>query len=374
MSNFEPEEATSSGLLQAREDLKLDMGWEIADQTFCFPSDELARILSPKKPKDGADISELLQIKDYDCDVDLDHDFQNALNHVVEKPKLYTSPSDSAEESHYEPLANYLTDYVKSCNEALDGQKTSSKEKEGPKRWYHDLGFVPARPMADKVEGAASLEPDIVGGNGISKFRDDSFYWKAPADKPTHQLMIPVEVKENWQEIVSQAATHARAIFSERPMRVFALVLAFNNKEKKFTFLIFHRGGLAASEPSDITTEDGSKEVARLFLTLALWRTAADAGIVACSDDTTYLLPKDPEGKDHVRATVDSVLFKSASIRGRMTHVFLLRLLGPDSPDQEKNPVEQSVGSSRRTTRARGKAKEQGTEIEGQVIWECADR
>ena len=106
------------------------METEIADQTFRFPSDEFARILSPKKPKHGVDFSKLLRIKHYDCDVDLDH-FQDALNHVVKKLKRCSSPSGSAEALHYKPLASYLTDCVELCNEALVLQPKLSEE--GPR-------------------------------------------------------------------------------------------------------------------------------------------------------------------------------------------------------------------------------------------------
>ena len=52
-------ESRSSANQERTEVLKSDMEAEIADQTFRFTSDELARILSPKKPKDGVDFSKL---------------------------------------------------------------------------------------------------------------------------------------------------------------------------------------------------------------------------------------------------------------------------------------------------------------------------
>lgn len=44
---------------------------EVANQTFEFPSSKLACILSPKRPKPGADVAgKLLRIGEYDCKVD----------------------------------------------------------------------------------------------------------------------------------------------------------------------------------------------------------------------------------------------------------------------------------------------------------------
>ena len=89
---------------------------------------------------------------------------------------------------------------------------------------------------------------------------------------------------------------------------MFTIVLAFNHMKKLLSFLVFHCGSLAASKPSKITTVDGLKEVVHLFLTLVSWSTPAEAGIVACYDGTTYLVPTDEKGEQHMFATVDQVL------------------------------------------------------------------
>jgi hypothetical protein len=137
-------------------------------------------------------------------------------------------------------------------------------------------------------------------------------------------------------------------------MRIFALVLGFNHNNNQLRFLVFHRGGLAASDPYDITKPGNLRGVARLFLTLLSWRTAAEAGFLTCCSDTAYLLPADGVGKDYVRAKVEKILFRSLCIRGRMTHVFLLSL-PTDAPsadsqsekEQLKPPIESTRGLRR---------------------------
>ncbi|KAJ7666542.1 hypothetical protein B0H17DRAFT_879763, partial [Mycena rosella] len=56
-------------------------------------------------------------------------------------------------------------------------------------------------------------------------------------------IQIPVEVKDNWPDMVAQAATYARCLFSASPSRAFALVLAYHHTDCELRFLIFHRGG-----------------------------------------------------------------------------------------------------------------------------------
>jgi len=126
--------------------------------------------------------------------------------------------------------------------------------------------------------------------------------------------------------MVSQAATYARCLFSASPIRALALVLAFDHESNTLRFLVFHRGGLVASEGYNITERDGLEGIARLFLTLASWRTAEEAGIVTCCSDNTYLLPADRAGTCCMSAAVEGILFRTLRIRGRMTSVSLLRL------------------------------------------------
>ena len=109
--------------------------------------------------------------------------------------------------------------------------------------------------------------------------------------------MIPVEVKNAWRPMVSQVATYVCSLFYDGPMWMFAIILAFDHMKKLLTFLVFHCGSLAASRPSKITTVDGLKEVVCLFLMLVSWSTLVEAGIVACYDSTTYLVPIDEKGE-----------------------------------------------------------------------------
>ena len=306
---------------------------EIADQTFWLPSLELSRILSPKKPKSGV-VEEFLQLDDCDCIVDK-QPFKEALKDVVTELKTFAPSAGSGESASYRSLAEFLTGCVKACHVALDKRTEFSLRQD---RWYKDLEFTVGKPVVDSVDGAASLKPDITGGNGILALAEERLYWKPPADKSTHRVTLPVEVKKQWKDMVSQAATYARCLFSASPMRIFVLVLAFNQESNMLRFLVFHRGGLTASEEHDITRPYGLQEIARLFLTLASWSTAQDAGVITCYSENVYLLPGNKEGASCVCATADGILSRSLCVRGRTTYVSRLRLPTNTIPVALKSP------------------------------------
>ncbi|KAF9644543.1 hypothetical protein BDM02DRAFT_3190520 [Thelephora ganbajun] len=356
-SSSQASSSLPEGALRPRSELKHAMEDEIANQTFIFPSRQLARILSPKAPKPGVEAAgQLLLLHQYDCLVD-QNPFNNALDDVVARLGTYTpQPPGAGETACYSDLTNFLTECVGVCHDALDKQDRFPSRRE---RWYSDLEFSVGKTMVDGVDGAAALKPDITGGKVISALREQRLYWNPPPGKHTHRITLPVEVKRQWRSMVSQAATYARCLFSSSPMRRFALILAFNQESNMFRFLAFHRGGLTASDEYNITERDGLKEIARLFLTLALWTTAEEAGLITCCNDTTYLLPGNQEGTGYVSATVKGAIFRSLCVRGRMTSISRLSLptitspVVPESLEKVSKPLVELGGPLRRSARIR---------------------
>ena len=364
-TNVSVEPALRSDQARSQRDLKDTMQEEIGNQAFTFPSEELARILSPKRLKySDHSPGELLPLSEYDCTVD-EQVFLNALDDVLEQLSPYARAPGSNERSCYSDLVEFLNKTVAACHNSLDnyeGHKSIPKRQE---RCYRDLEFVVARQVEKGVEESYPLKPDITGRLGGSELDGKRLLWKPPADQPANGIVLPVKVKKRWRDLVAQAATYARSLFSQRPTQMFALVLAFNHTANEFRFLVFHRGGLAASDPEFIGNVDNRKGkgkqkdkghlkgFARLFLTLALWTTAADTGIVPCGNDTTYLLPTDEEGETFVPLTVEKLLFQSLCVRGRMTHVLLLRHRTQTDLDQPREeplkPDVQVAGSLRRS-------------------------
>jgi hypothetical protein len=278
-------------------------------------------MLSPKKPKPGVEAAgKLLLLDQYDFAVDKPA-IQDALNDVVarlENDEILTSQS-------FEPhdLAAFLTRCIEACHDALDNQQDAPPRQA---RWYHDLRFAVGDAPANCCGESISLNQAIAGGHGSSAGGGEVFYWDPVEGNPTNNLTLPAEAEGSWVETVSQAAKDARYLFGVGRLRLFVLALAFNEDEKALRFLIFHRGGLTASEACNIAEPGGLKEVGRLFLTLALWTTPGDAGFIPFFTETEYALPADESGKDYVIATVDEVLSRSPEIRGKATVVSRVHL------------------------------------------------
>ena len=139
--------------------------------------------------------------------------------------------------------------------------------------------------------------------------------------------MLLVEAEGSWKETISQASDSARHLFGASQVRSFVLVLAFNWDSKALRFLIFHHGGVTASEQCNIAEFGGLKEAVRMLLALAFWSTPVGTGFIPSCTNTEYALPADCLGKSYRLAAVDDVFSRSPCVRGRMTLVSRVHLL-----------------------------------------------
>jgi len=315
--------------LRLQNELKQNMRGEIGNQTWVFPARELAQIISPKTPKCSVGAAgNLLQLDQYSFAVD-DPAFETVHRQVskdLEAGNFFTSKVRN-ETAHYKNLARFLTSSMERCHAALDKQSASPLHQN---RWYKDLQFTPGKPVVDRIEGSAPLKPDVVGGPGISGLKE-GLYWNPPKKQPARRLMVPVEVKGQWEDMVAQAATYARGLFSTDQSRSFVLVLGFHHLKNQLRFLIFHRGGLAASEVCEVATPSGIKDAVWIFLALALGTTPGDVGFCPCFTNTEYKLPLDRSGTEFLPVASVGMLSRSICVRGRATTVSLVSPL-PGTP------------------------------------------
>jgi len=311
----------SSDYSPVQSESRNDAMYEIANHTWQFPSLEIARMLSPKKPKPHIEpTAELLLQDQYDYVVDK-LAFQNALEDVV--TRLVNDASLTSQSFNLHDLAAFLTGCVEVCHDALDKQQDFPFRQD---RWCRNFQFTVRGVPVDRSRKFVRRKSLIVGGRRFSG-GDDVFYEDSPEGRPADRLTLPVEAEGSWQETTSRACGDARCLFNLNKIRSFVLVLAFNQDERALQFLIFHHGGLTASELCNVTTPGGLREIARLFLALTSWITPGDAGFVPSCTDTTCALPADGLGKGYALAALDGVLSRSLRLRGRMTLVSYLRLL-----------------------------------------------
>jgi hypothetical protein len=341
---------------RTQSDSKNDAVYEIANHTWQFPPLEVARMLSPKTPKPRLEaVRELRPLGQYDCIVDKPT-FRRAVDDVATQlGSDVTFASQSFE--HHDPAA-FFTTCVEVCHDVLDKQQDAPLRQD---RWYKDLRFTVGNAPAGCPGESTTPEPASASKRRFSAGGDKLLHRDSPRGNPAKRLTLLVETKGTWNQTVSKASDNARCLFGANRVRSFVLVLAFNQDEKALRFLIFHHGGLTASEPCSIAVPGGLKEITRLFLVLASWSTPGDAGFVDCCTNTEYVLPADRLGENYVLAAVDDVLSCSPHVRGRMTLVSRLRLLrkysmeGGFSQNQCSNSTptlrrQKTLGLSQRTT------------------------
>jgi hypothetical protein len=245
---------------------------------------------------------------------------QSGISHIP------SFPNTNLERPHYPTLASILNlhfaEALKSAPERLSGA------------FYNKLRFfVYDRATGDGVAGAPALQPDLVGlrdsiavDEGTLKIkRATKLFWSSPEGKVT--IDIPVEVKNTWRDLVRQAATYARCLFSASPLRNSALVFGYNHVSQDMRFLLFHRGGLTSSTALNLLSAEGQRGILRIFLALLTCRNYRDLGFPEWCNEREVRLPiNDPRfgAPEFVNLRVDSILHSYLCCRGRATRVYRL--------------------------------------------------
>ncbi|KAJ7818263.1 hypothetical protein B0H14DRAFT_2373395 [Mycena olivaceomarginata] len=307
--------------------LKLVMKDEIGSQAWEFDTTRISRLLSPKEQKQGGN---RYLLADYDCQVD-NQWFQDAVKVAETKLKksTYRWPTTTGERDHYDPLVQFLNDCVEHGGKALGHQRGAL---------YAHLHFIKYdKEMGDGVGGAYALKPDLAGvvdSKPGSRSKTDVLYWSPPStSEERNRMHIPIEVKKEWPEMVQQAATYGRCLFSANPSRKFSLVPAYNHITHEFRFLVLHRSGVTSHAALDLATAAGRTQALRLVMTILLWSDPHDAGFISMSNNFEYLVPQDSQsGLNSIRASVAEVLHNSVCVRGRATGVYLLACEAAESP------------------------------------------
>ncbi|KAJ7668097.1 hypothetical protein B0H17DRAFT_1088177 [Mycena rosella] len=191
--------------------------------TLQFPdARRFSRVLSPRTPTQGN--RDLLLPSNYTVD---EHGFQRAFKAAGEKPNALENSwlsYLSLERLSCDPLASFLNECVAQGDQALKAVGLRGQ-------WYDNQLFI-----YDKDPKDGTVKPNVCEGNG---------FWHPLAEgSERFQIRLPVEVKNNWAQVIEQATIHARCLLSANPSRTFAPVLAFNQHSQELKFLIFHRGGL----------------------------------------------------------------------------------------------------------------------------------
>ncbi|KIY61023.1 hypothetical protein CYLTODRAFT_460202 [Cylindrobasidium torrendii FP15055 ss-10] len=243
-----------------------------------------------------------------------------------------------SEKDYYNVLAKFLNSCVAHARKAIkDTQLIGDAES-----LFTKLTFFPwDRQMKDGIKRAHPLKPDLVGVNFVPAKADTEkplpeCHW-SPPDSESPKLEFPVEVKDRVSEIVTQASTYARGLFMAIPLCSYSLVLGFNTAYRPpnhntavgaLRFLLFHHGGLTASDDLDMTS--GRYDVVKTMARIMLQRTLSDAGIPSFTNGIEIRLPKSvSHPEDSVYLFVQKIFYHALSLRGHNT--FVARV-GPTPP------------------------------------------
>ncbi|KAF7325785.1 hypothetical protein MKEN_00429000 [Mycena kentingensis (nom. inval.)] len=344
----------------SQDQLKKDMGAQIEAQSWHFPVARFARMVChyERKPQEEVDA-----IKSKNAGRNFSPD--------IERPEFYNFASDEPAfldavsrgrvelEKQYQNLCakpgqdkledvglhetKYYTPLAKLLNLCLAVARKQGQvcAPDGP---YSKLGFVSYdRQTGDGISGAAPLKPDLVG---LSHHKDISksttlkvnegttLYWNPVGHKGGVGIDLPLEVKNIITELVRQATTYARAMFDASPLRTSALVLAYNQLTYEFRFLIFHHGGLSASDPCNLSTADGRRDLFTLILALLTCRTPEDAGLATWCNEQQIKLPVNCNGEFR-NAAIPKIISSELVCRGRATRVYGTAIPAPSEPDSQ---------------------------------------
>jgi hypothetical protein len=287
---------------------KQEVGFELDGHTWQFDTNRLAKVLSPKMRKFPFNPDQVDGLDAYIDNTIPNKIREDAITFFGTPP---TFPKSNTELDHYEPLCKLLNYCVEACRKALGDLNGE---------YYRDLNFVVwDNPSQDGYSGHP-LKPDLAGGINLPETEEikenGGFYWRRPGPNG-HELLLPVEVKAGWRDLVRKAGTYARCLFKASPLRKFALVLGYEYTLQEFRFLVFHHGGLTSSQALKLD-ENGIKDFLHIFLAIISWKTDVDAGLPSWCNDSNMMLP----GAKAVQ--VKKVLHDTLALRGRCARVVLV--------------------------------------------------
>lgn len=296
---------------------------ELRNATWQFPTTRMARILSPKTPLKGRplsipDMRYRDSLNNYACIVD---NLESALGTAYALMTATRWTRSTEKSHHYKPLAAFFNRCVQASHAGLDADPNFSIAKDH--RRYADLSFEIKEHLQDQSKNPSSL---LVGIPNLKV--DNMMRWNFD-EKP---LYIFVEMGKEWIEIIDQAVIHARTLFHASPLRQFALVLGYDYVQRKLRFLVFHRGGLAASYALSVETD--TKDILRLFMAILAWSSPADAGIPEWYNQTHIRIPRNCDDTEGVLAKVDGILHNRPCVRGNAKRAIRVSY-AVDSPDSD---------------------------------------
>jgi hypothetical protein len=219
-------------------------------------------------------------------------------------------PTRASEVPHHKPFVWLLDSILALAKEHRVEQAQHGNNATEGESLHRNLRFhVYGLEMEEVLDGVRPLKPDGIGTHEPIQ-TGTKVSWR--------DVEIAVEVKDLWENLISQGATYARCLFAARETRHFALLIAFNHKSCEVRFCFFQRDGLWASQLLHLRQEDGFKTFVRAVAGLLSWSTLSEAGMDTCRSDRQFFIA----GRC---LDITDVLCNRRSVRGRATRVYKVR-------------------------------------------------
>lgn len=247
----------------------------------------------------------------YPCPVELHPLIDTFVRRELAAPRSFKP----AERDNYKPLANLLNTIL-----------TIIPREKRRGTYYENLAFsVYDRPVEDLVDGRGKLQPDVLASLIASLIQE----WL--------NVEIAVEVKDNWSELLCQAATYGRAML-EQSLRWFSVVIGFNHKLKQLRFMWYTRKGSFQTGRLRYHYKEDLTVFARGLVGLAMASASGAGKELFKSRPSTLLfrlplIPKRvlsiPSPPQSCIWRVDRVLCQRICILGHGTHVYRVLFADP---------------------------------------------
>ncbi|KAG6851820.1 hypothetical protein C0991_005738, partial [Blastosporella zonata] len=330
-----------------QKDLIETLHYEIGLHTWEFSGDDIAKMLSTKRRKEMPDLAErYAPINAYDTLIEQ--------GYIVSALAAMKPPADpqlgGSESKNYGATAKFLNHCIQNVVKVYENARCGPSSEKNKNNIFPNLQDTPFsstlqfyiynRSTGDTVETSTPLNPHVVGIHAHpdpTDFKAMKCYWSPRPESSTtdHQIAIAVEVKDDWCKIIEQSAIYARAQWSGAAHRAFSLVIGVHHKENKLRFLIFHSGGLTASQPLSLKDETGRSLIQKILFSIYSWQGPEDAGFPSFTDGCSFHLGCDKKSSSVWK--VERIYHHALSVRGRKTWVARLALVTDNQVADDNN-------------------------------------
>ncbi|KLO11816.1 hypothetical protein SCHPADRAFT_450710 [Schizopora paradoxa] len=367
--------------------LRKQLKCELKNHIWGSSPDAVARMLSPKLSGSDGKVRYLIEHER------VEERLRDISDDEIGMPTMHWPLSESQRPVH-KPICEYLASCIELCSKIYEDLRKDERCADLTKSGFtlQERGDCYAKNLAallyDKwmgdlsIGGSPPLKPDLGCAELGSSTTPDTFklffsLGKETRDETSLESIVVVEVKKYWYELVLQLATYARAQFAVSPFRRFVVTIAVNHHDGKFSFVIFHRGGVTMSAPMKIahvtpvdsgggnstastaytpdpspipagalrlkTTSPNDQRdgdimrarrcLVKLMLCVVLWQDLADAGHSPLTNGRLFCIPLPHEVTKYHTSMLNSTIYYGLSLQGRNTLIVPVSLFLPaDEP------------------------------------------